>query len=56
VVRLTSHTSSTSRIPIVIKVVVGSRTRAVTAAEPVSTPPQKKSVAPVPKIPAVGTA
>ena len=39
-----------------IRVVVGSRTRAVRAAEPFSTPLQKKSVAPVPKIPPVGTA
>ena len=56
VVRLTSQTSSRNRIPIVISVVVGSRTRAVRAAEPFSTPVQKKSVAPVPKIPPVGTA
>ena len=37
-------------------VAAGSRRRAVKPAEPFSTAPQKKSVAPVPKTPPVGTA
>jgi hypothetical protein len=55
-VRLASHPTSASRIAIVSRVVVGSRRRAVKAADPFSTPEQKKSVACVPKMPPVGTA